>query len=287
MNKSELVDLLIQTINSIFSTLFSSIDNTLYEQLDSLVFVDSNILSASFIKSLVGNNNYNSFVYLSNAMLLGVCLFYILRYFYSNFVETYTEKPLQFIFKLFIFAFLINSSYFIIEQLLNIVSLFSSSIQEIGNNITNSEISFSCLIKILNSYISTDNLNFNIFSFDGLLKSFVSIELTTLLFTYSLRYILIQIFILFTPFMFLCLLNSSTTWIFKAWFKCLFSLLILQIVIPVVLIVIISIAPTNKILLVGSIYSLIRINSYIKEIFGGLTLEFSNNFYSILSFFKK
>ena len=38
-----LTDVIIKTINSIFQTLFSSIDNSIYSFLDDIVFVDSNI----------------------------------------------------------------------------------------------------------------------------------------------------------------------------------------------------------------------------------------------------
>lgn len=285
MNQSEIVSIIIQTINTIFSNFFSSIDASIYDNLDNLVFFNSNIMSNNFIQKLLGNSN-NSFIYLADAMLVGISIFYVVRYYYSNIVDINVEKPYQFIFKLLIFAFLINFSYFIIEQLLNLTFLFSSSIQEIGKNIIGYNINFSELIVSINNKININSNEFNIFSFDGIIKSFVSVGFFNLIFIYSLRYIFTEVLILFTPFAFLSLINSSSSWIFKNWFKSLFSLLLIQVFIPLVIIVILSIN-NNKVLYVGGIYALVKINDYIKEIFGGVSLNINQNFSSILSFLKK
>ena len=44
-NTSEITTNIINTINTIFESLFSSIDNSLYEILDNLVFINSDILT--------------------------------------------------------------------------------------------------------------------------------------------------------------------------------------------------------------------------------------------------
>ena len=72
---------------------------------------------------------------------------------------------------------------------------------------------------------------------------------------YSVRYVLIMFFIILSPLAFLSLINYSTNWIFKAWFKSLFSLLVIQVFLPLIFIVIFSIDMNNKILFVGSIYT--------------------------------
>ena len=262
MDQSQIVSIIIQTINTIFSNFFSSIDTNIYDNLDNLVFLNSDILSNTFIKKLLGENGKNSLIYLADALLLGISMFYVVRYYYSNMVDINIEKPNQFIFKLLIFAFVINSSYFVLDQLLNLTFLFSSSIQEIGQNITGHNINFAELIISINNKISINSNEFNIFSFDGIIKSFVSVGFFNLIFIYSLRYIFIEVLVLFSPFAILSLINSSTSWIFRSWFKTLFSLLLIQVFIPLVIIVILSI-DNNKILYVGGIYALVKLNDYI------------------------
>ncbi len=286
MEQSEIVNLIIETINTIFSNIFSSIDNNLYGNLDKVAFINADILSNSFFEKILGSNGKNGFIYLTDAMLLGISIYYCLRLFYSHYSEANIEKPYQFLFKLLVFTIFINFSYFIIEQVLNLNYLISSSIQEIGNNTLNQDISFAGLISKLNSTLSFNESTLDIFSLDGILKSFTSVGLINLLFTYSLRYVLVQVLILFCPFAFLSLINSSTSWIFRSWSRSLFSILILQSFFPLIIMVIFSV-PDNNILLVSGIYLLTKINNYVKEIFGGISIDFSGNFNNMMSILKK
>lgn len=286
-SQEEIVDIIISTINLMFSNLFSSIDNNIYESLDKFVFIDSSILDNNFFVTLLGKNGKTGFIYLCDAMLLGIFIFYIVKYYYSNIVDYTIERPSQFIFKLLLFAIFSHFSYFILEQIINLNFLFSSSIQSIGAKITKCDVSFSDFIIFINKNLSVSNSELNIFSFDGIIKSFVTVGLISLLLTYSLRYILVQVFSLISPFAFLSLINSNTSWIFKSWSKCFFSLLIIQFFIPIVMIIIFSISSTNKILLVAGIYTLTKINNYIREMFGGISTDFNTNVNNIISLLKK
>lgn len=286
MEQSEIVNIIIQTINSIFSNLFSSIDNNIYSYLDNFFFINKNIINNSFFEKILGANGKNGILYLTDALFLGIIIYYALRYAYSSFVGASIEKPPQFIFKMVLLGIIINFSYFICEQLLNINFLLSESIKEIGKSIIRKDISFSNLILELNSTISIGDNSFDLFSFDGIIKGFISVGLFNLLFTYSLRYIMVQIFLITTPLALLSLINTSTSWIFKSWLKGFFSLLILQSFVPIILILMLSFDDSNKLLLIGSIYALIRSNSYIKEILGGINIDVSTNISSFISNFK-
>lgn len=286
MEQTEIANIIIQTINTLFNNLFSSIDNSVYSSLDNLVFTNSSLINNSIILKLFNNSGKNSLIYLSDTLLLGLFLFYLIRYYYFNIIDVTVEKPTQFIFKLFIFTLIVNFSYFIIEKILDINYLFSSSIQEIGKNIVKEDISFSQLILFINQKTISSSQELNILSFDGLIKSYISIGLVSLLISYSLRFILLQVLLLLTPFSILSLINYSTSWIFKSWGKCLFYLLIIQIFIPILIIIIFCIDTDNKILFVSGLYSLIKINDYVREIFGGMGLNLSSNISNIISKFK-
>ena len=161
-----LTDVIIKTINSIFQTLFSSIDNSIYCFLDDIVFVDSNILSDLFMQKVFGTNYSNGILLIVNSLLVGFLLYYGIRLLYSHYIGLQIERPYQFISKIIIFGICINCSYFILEQFISINSFLSSSIREIGENIFNCNISFSQLINKLNASISPEDNNFNIFSFE-------------------------------------------------------------------------------------------------------------------------
>lgn len=285
-SQASIVQTIITTINTLFSSLFSSIDNNIYSILDDIIFIDTDILRDHFMLSFFGTSSTHGLILVANSLLLGFALFYVIRYFAAHYLSTETEQPFQFLFKLFIYAILANSSYFLMEQLININSLLSSSIREVGEHVFNCNISFSELVLKLNSVITTDFTSVNVFSLDGLLKSFVSVSLLNLLFTYSLRYVILKVFILITPFAILTLINSSTSWLFKSWFKAILSLLLLQSLVSIILLVVFS---TNfsstdmfsKVICIGSIYALTKANSYIRELIGGISTDVSTNIRSL------
>ena len=281
-NNTNLTQTILDTINQLFNQLFSSIDNSIYSTLDNLVFINPQILQDSLFEKLFGTSASNGLLLIANSLLISFTLFYCFKLLYSNFTGISVEQPYQFIFKLLLVGIIMNSSYFICERMVYLNSLISSSICELGTLIFQKTISFSSLIQNLDSIISIDGSSLNVFSFDGLLKSFISISLFNLLFSYSLRYIMIKVFILLTPFSFLTLINSSTSWFFKMWFRTVFSLLIMQSFISIILLITFSFSfqfsdTFSKLMCIGSIYALIRANSYIQQLIGGISTDVSNH----------
>ena len=283
MESMNLTDVIIKTINSIFRTLFSSIDNSIYSFLDDIVFINTDILNESFIQKIFGTSSGNGLLLIVNSLLVGFLIYYGIKLLYSHYIGIQIERPYQFVFKVIIFGICINSSFFILEQLININSFISSAIRELGENIFNCNISFSELVNKLNDSISTENSTFNIFSFDGIIKTFASISLLNLVFSYSLRYIMLKVFILITPFAILTLINNSTSWFFKMYLRTIISLLLLQSLVSIILIVIFTFNfdttdVFSQLMYIGGIYALIRANSYMKELIGGISTDISNNF---------
>lgn len=283
MNPSQInvTEVIIKTINSLFDNLFSSIDNNLYNILDDITFINSNILKDNLFLNIFGINSQNGILLIANSLIVGIVLYYLFKLLYSHFLSIEIEKPIQFLFKLIIFTIIINCSFFICEQLITINSYISSSIREIGETLFKVNISFTELVKKLNSVINISSSNFNAFSLDGIIKSFISIELLNLVFIQSLRYILVKIFVLITPFAILSLINHSTSWFFKVWAKSLISLLIIQSFISLILLIIFSINSKasnilTKLLYIGALFAITKSNSYIKELIGGVSTNITS-----------
>lgn len=286
-NIGNISQVIIDTINNLLNTLFSSVDNSVYETLDNLAFINIEIFDTSFFKNIFGDGSSNGLIIIANSLLLAVCLYYSFKLLYSYFTGAQIERPYQFVFKLLIFGIVINSSSLICEGLIYINSVISAAIRDIGKGIFEEEICFSTLIQNLNSVITVDSTNFNVFSFDGILKSLISISFINLLFTYSLRYIMVQVLILLTPFAFLTLINQSTSSFFKAWLKTFLSLLFIQPFISLILLIVFALDFStsdvfSKILCIGSIYALIKANSYVQHFIGGISTDVSQNFSSLI-----
>lgn len=281
-NSENVTQVILDTINNIFNSMFSSIDNSMYGVLDNLAFINVDIFRDKFFEKIFGTSATNGLLLIANSLLFAFALYYCIKLLYANFSATQIESPYQFLFKLLIFGIAINCSYFICEKFVYINSIISSSIREVGENIFHQNISFSSFIQNLNSVISVGQKGFNVFSFDGLLKSFISISLFNLLFSYALRYIMVKVFILLTPFALLTLINYSTSWFFKVWFKTMFSLLILQSLVSIILLIIFSLNLNftdafSKLMCIGSIYALIRANSYVQHLIGGISTDISGH----------
>lgn len=277
-------------MNTLFENLFSSIDNNIYSVLDDITFVNKDILNDNLMEKLLGINSYSGIILIANSLVFGFAIFYAVRYLSSIYSNSQVEKPYQFIFKLIIVSICVNSTHFICEQILELNFLISGSIRSIGENLLHMSISFEDLILKINSLFYSGT-TLNVFSFDGMIKSFTSFGLLNLLFSYSLRYIMIKVFILITPLMLITMLNSNTSWIFKSWLKSVLSLLFVQSLISIILLIIFS---TNfiennifsKLLYVGSIYALIKANAYTSHIFGGIATDVNTNLSNIKKIIK-
>ncbi len=103
---------------------------------------------------------------------------------------------------------------------------------------------------------------------------------------------MVNVFILIMPFAILTLINYSTSWFFKVYLKSFLSLLLLQSLVSLILLIVFSFNFSsqdifNKLICIGGIYALIKANSYMKELIGGINTDISTNFRSLTSFIKK
>ena len=279
-----LTEIILKTINELFSKTFSSIDNSIYSTLDEIAFIKPDILSNNSFKQILGNSSYDGILLICNSLVLGFIIYYAINYLISHLIYSKIDSPKQFVFKCIIFIAIMNSSFWICEEIINIISLITNSLSDISNNLFNLPISFSSFIDNINKNIYISGTDFNIFSFDGIIKSFTSFGLINILFTYSLRYIMVQVFILLSPFAFLSLITNSSEFFFKAWIKSFVSLLLVQLLISIILLLSFSIninQNISKLLYIGIIFSLTRANNYIKEIFGGISTNVSTSISNI------
>ena len=286
---NNITQVIINTINTIFTNLFNSIDNNLYSILDKVAFLDSNILNDKYFENLLGTSSSNGILLIANSLLIGFILYYSIRYFLSHLINTKSENPSSFIFKLILYGIFMNFSFFIMEYVINIFSYITLSITDLGQILYGKEVSFSKLISIINSEISVSGNTLDIFSLNGLIKSSISLSLLNLIFSYSIRYILVKVFILLAPFAIISLTLDTTSWFFKSWLKNLFSLLFLQIFIALILLVLFSIDYNStdlftKILYVGGLYALIKSNSIVRDFIGGISTEISQNVNNFMKF---
>ena len=281
VNEIDIGAVIVDTINSLCQSLFSSIDNAIYPILDELVFVSPNITETSYLERIFGTNSNTGLLVLSNSLILSFILYYSIRRFVAFYAGNEVESPYIFLIKGVFITILMNFSLELCSSIISFTYEITNFITALGQNIFNKEISFSSLINILNSSFTSD---FNVFSLDGVLSGMLSISSFSLIISFALRYIMIKVLILSAPFAFLCLLNKSTTGFFKSWYRSLLSLLLVQVLIALILLLPYAIMKDsssevlNKILIIGAINALLKSGQFIKEFMGGIGI--SSNFQS-------
>ena len=276
-------------ISSLVNSLLTSLDSNVFSVLDELAFIKSDSISDTYFNSFF-TKQFN-IITLSETLLFGFLLYYAISYLFSFLTCSHFQKPLSFISRLFFSALLIHFSLPICEKILDFFYLISSILRTLGSYIFPVELSFSILYdKISKLFFSNLTLPFKFFSFDGILKSFLSFGFVNLLFTYSIRFIFIKILVLLSPIAFLSLCLEQSTWIFKIWLKNFVAQLFTQIIICVVLLVIYSLDTLSnptivKLLYIASVVCLMRASSFVKDFSSGFTSDVSSSVSSIKNMF--
>ena len=275
-NEVDIIEIVRDTVNSLCNSLFDSINNTVFPLLDDIVFIDEDIVSSSSMENLFGSSSSNGILILANCLLFAFVLYYSARLIISHFSGNTVDPPYKFFIKTIIIAIVMNSSLDICSFLVKSTYQISLFFCELGNDLFGKEVSFITFTNELKRNLGN---NSDIFSLDGILASTLYISSFGLVINFSLRYILMKILIILSPFVILCLINQPTEPFFKSWLKSFFSLLILQIIVAIILLLSFTLAKEtsnelfNKILLVGAISALLKANQLVKELFGGLGIN--------------
>lgn len=272
-----IVTSLLESINSVFSSLISSINNNIYTVLDDLLFINLNIFDKSSLVKLLAPGTSSGIVSICNGLVAGFVLYYALSLLLSHLTFSQVQRPSSFIFKLVLCIVAVNGCFELCLSAIFVNSCITTMIRRVGENLFNTSICFTTLIQNLNANLYTETA-FNLFTFNGLIKAFISIGFVNLAISYSLRYIMVRVFILLCPFAILSLSVDKFSWIFKCWCKIFLSLLFLQILVALILLITFSLDYNpndffSQLLYIGSIYSLIKANSFMRELMGGLTTD--------------
>ena len=290
INETIITNSLVSSINNMISNLLSSVTENIQEVLDNLVFIDSSILDD--LDVVLGESAFSGINLICNSLIYGFLLYYAISLLLSYITFSQTERPIQFIFRLILCTLALNFSRILCSIPIFICSTISKTICEMGSDMFNYNISFSGLVEDIypKDYFTTNS--FSLFSFDGLVKSSISFGLFNLSISYAIRYIMIKVLVIISPFAILSIASSKTSMFFKSWFRTFLSSLILQIFISSILLVCFIISSNTNSLIpssimhVGMLYTLFKANSFMKELVGGFTTDINSDLSILSSYFK-
>ena len=260
-------------MNELCDSLFSSINNTVFPLLDDITFIDNDITETTHLENLFGTSMTSGVLFLANSLITAFVLYYSIRLLLAHFSSQPVEHPYKFFLKTVLIMIIMNYSLTICTYLINATSTISSFFCELGFDIFGKKISF---ITLTNELRKSFDSSFNIFSLNGVLASTLYLSSFSLALNFALRYILIKVLIILSPFAFLCLMNQSTEPLFKSWCKAFVALLFLQIIVAIILLLPFAIMRENshslfnELLMIGAITALLKSNQFVKELIGGL-----------------
>lgn len=122
-----IVQIVLDTINTLCSNLFSSIDKNIFPLLDELVFVDKNIFSTGDkMEKLLSNSPSSGVLLLANCLFTAFVLYYSARLLISHLTFSQIESPSKFFMRAFLSGIAMNYSLSICKFLISATNLISS-----------------------------------------------------------------------------------------------------------------------------------------------------------------
>lgn len=275
------VNPMLENMNLIFSKLMESIDGTLVNVIDNIIFLKpDNIIDKGLLK-ILGTESSKGIISISITIALGILIFYALRYLISKLTLEKVEEPIPFVLKMIIIIAIIMSTTAIITEIMNWNSYITEEILNFQNNglfFHNKRITFKKFLVNINSQLKGNGNKFDLFTFDGVIKVYVSMTMLNLIFEYAIRYIMVKLFIVLAPLAMVTKISKKTEYIFTNWAKSFFVLLFMQNITAIILLIANNINLTGKdavikLINVGMIYVLVKVSFFMKELIGGIAIE--------------
>ena len=264
---------IINAINVIAEKIFKSVEGEVFKGLDDLLVINHKILDKEPLKILFIKSDSEGLIVLS----ISFVIFFLIYYIISRIIAMYNGENVDNIFKymlrIIVCVICSASSLFILEQVLNINGLLTEAITSIGKDLTGEKVCFESLRELI---INVDEyMSKEILSIDGIVKGVISFGATTILITFAIRYVTIIFLSVVSPTAIMFAASSATYGIFKSWVKMFLGNLCIQNIVVIILMIPLAVKNVDddlfKIILVGSIYLLYRINSFSKEFLGNIS----------------
>ncbi|MDO4282118.1 MAG: hypothetical protein Q4D02_00615 [Clostridia bacterium] len=260
---------IISNLNMFSEKIFKVLEKEVYDILDNIIDVKPDILTKEPLKYFYVEGELNGIVILANALILLYVLHYVLTQIISIYNGKNVENIYHFLIRIIVIGILVNNSYFICGICLKIFDGISSGVDIFCQSYTNKEITFSMLKENIYQIENIEKSDF--LSIEGILKSMVSLGSISILITLSIRYVTVVILLLISPFAIIGLCSNITSGFSKMWLKTLIVNLSMQIFIKLIILIPIVYkdlkSPMYKVILIGSLYLLYKINSFISSIF--------------------
>lgn len=266
---------IITNLNYLLEKVFKSIEGEIFKTLDKLTIIGPEILKEDPLKNIVFENKVNGLVIIANTLILFFVIYYVFKQLIGIYNGNKIESIYVFIIRIIIVCIIVNFSYYICEEILNIFGILGESIDTYASDLINRKVTFE---NLKDSIINIENIiNTDLVSLDGIIKGIISFGSVSILISFSVRYVTVIFLIIISPLAFVCLSSNLTSGIFNMWVKMLIVNLTLQIGIKLLIFIPLAYKNQNdiiyKIILVGTISLIYKFNIFIKELLARISNE--------------
>jgi membrane protein len=266
---------IITNLNYLLEKVFKSIEGEIFKTLDKLTIIGPEILKEEPLKNIVFENKVNGLVIIANTLILFFVIYYVFKQLIGIYNGNKIESIYVFIIRIIIVCIIVNFSYYICEEILNIFGILGESIDTYASDLINRKVTFE---NLKDSIINIENIiNTDLVSLDGIIKGIISFGSVSILISFSVRYVTVIFLIIISPLAFVCLSSNLTSGIFNMWVKMLIVNLTLQIGIKLLIFIPLAYKNQNdiiyKIILVGTISLIYKFNIFIKELLARISNE--------------
>lgn len=262
---------IIDNLNLVSDKLFKSIENQVYEILDKLINITLDIFKSEPLKTIC-SNEINGIIIIANSLIIFYITYFAVTQIFNLYNGDNVSNVYKFILKIVFVCIITNSSYHICKEIINVFSIFTDCVSTYCKEISGSNVNFLELKEVF--FNIEDILDDDLLSINGMIKGMISFGSITILFNMSIRYVTIIFLIIFSPFAFISLSSNITSGIFSSWLKIFITNLLVQVIIKFIILIPLICRNIDKIMykiiLVGSIYIIYKINDFTNQIVGNI-----------------
>lgn len=220
---------ILDNLNNILNIFYSSIKSQGYDFINKISIISPKIFEKEPLKSIFISKNLNNMILILNVIISGVVLYYVFKSIISLYSSTSINNIYYFVIKIIMISIISSNSLYICKEIININYMLSDTTKTFLEEVSNKKIDYS----FLEDNISTLDDFFNLADkggINGLKDMLICIYILALVIFFSIRYVVVNLCIIISPFVFLCLINDKSKSIFYFWAKILVFNLLIQIV---------------------------------------------------------
>lgn len=255
----------VSNLNNLLNKIYSSVENEGYEILEKISDINIDIFSKQPLNLIFLDKNVQYINLFINTIAFGFIIYYLIKMVLSLYSDNLVQNIYYFIVKVILIIIISRNSYHICEQIVNINSTATSIVESFLEEIADKEINYKFLKNKITTLEDVFKLEDKV-SMNGLNEAIICIFIVSMTLIFSVRYVLVNICIILSPFCILMLLSKETTKIFVFWIKLFISNLLVQVINKIILFMPIVIDQKDElfgVILIGSIVLLYNVNKYI------------------------